>query len=101
MNKFFDKAAYGDDWAELSRKCKERDNYTCRRCGYTHSTTRPRRQLHAHHIVSVFKGGPNKLVNLITICDDCHGREHKHLRKAQATKKKVHRISKVKRIRLL
>jgi 5-methylcytosine-specific restriction endonuclease McrA len=68
-------------WRELSRACKERDNYTCRNCGKPAETSFEKSQLHAHHIVSrkpfPYRTGLDILVNLKTLCLACHSLIHK------------------------
>lgn len=68
---------YGDNWDELSRKTKERDGYTCRRCGWNRRTAEPGddRHLEAHHIIPLPRGR-NVLANLKTLCSKCHPRSH-------------------------
>lgn len=62
---------YPEDWDAKARAVKQRDNYTCQGCG-----TEDADQLHAHHIVPLGAGGSNARSNLITLCDECHGRVH-------------------------
>lgn len=106
-----DKDAYGDDWAALSKACKQRDNFTCRFCGYNQKTSQGYRYLHADHIIPLTKNGKNKLSNLRTLCQDCHeyrtnltrpkGLKVHWAKPGNSPAKKKHRISKVKRLRLL
>jgi 5-methylcytosine-specific restriction endonuclease McrA len=37
------------------------------------------RKLHVHHIIPIKMGGNNTLDNLITLCEDCHKKEHSHI----------------------
>lgn len=62
---------YPDDWERIARAVKKRDNYTCQGCGDEDAS-----ELHAHHIVPLGAGGSNARSNLITLCDECHGRVH-------------------------
>lgn len=55
---------YGKDWPILSKRCLERDNHTCRRCG-SHGVA-------AHHIIPRAKGGSDTLENLAALCKKCH-----------------------------
>lgn len=64
---------YPDNWNELSKAAKRRDGRRCVRCG----STKP--PLHAHHVISLSRGGSNDIGNLITLCEDCHSREHPHM----------------------
>lgn len=57
------------DWAI---KVKERDGYTCQKCGKKGSS----RSLHAHHIKPNALGGKNTLENGITLCNPCHRKLH-------------------------
>lgn len=56
----------------LSRRCYERDQYSCIVCGINH-------KLHAHHLFS-FHSTPDKrddLDNLVTLCRDHHMEFHR------------------------
>ncbi|MGQ9554912.1 MAG: HNH endonuclease [Anaerolineae bacterium] len=46
-----------------------RDHYRCQRCG-------KRMNLHVHHKKPVSRGGKDELSNLITLCDECHAKQH-------------------------
>lgn len=48
---------------------KRRDNNACVQCGSG-------AYLEVHHIVELSKGGSNDLENMVTLCRDCHLREH-------------------------
>lgn len=78
-------------WDSIRNECFNRDNRTCRRCGqphyqnffdYSDRTGEKIRgmsletRLHAHHIRPIKDGGDNTLDNLITLCEDCHKKEH-------------------------
>lgn len=52
-------------WQGIRKKCLERDGYVCRICG-------AKRNLEAHHVVPVSKGGPDCLQNLVILCSVCH-----------------------------
>lgn len=73
---------YGDDWPKVSAYVRKRDNYCCmaHKLGMTKCSNRfpPPLQhlLHAHHITSRSKGGSNHPKNVITLCIDCHSKEH-------------------------
>jgi 5-methylcytosine-specific restriction endonuclease McrA len=68
-------------WKELSKQCKERDNYSCKECGREAKTRQEKRCLHAHHIISrkpvPYKTTFDCLSNLKTLCNNCHSIEHK------------------------
>lgn len=68
---------YPSNWDSLSKQTKERDNWTCQKCGdqggpYGNAT------VSAHHMVPKSDGGKDKLDNLITVCHSCHEEEHGH-----------------------
>lgn len=46
-----------------------RDGYRCALCDYT-------RHLQIHHVVPRGQGGPDKPMNMITLCSDCHALCH-------------------------
>ena len=53
----------------LKKKCFERDNFTCQKCGLNDKTGKI---LEAHHIILLVNDGKDGLDNLITLCKDCH-----------------------------
>ena len=59
---------YPPDWSLRSAAIGARDK-VCTNCG-------SRRTLQAHHVVSLSKGGTNKLANLKLLCERCHHRAH-------------------------
>jgi 5-methylcytosine-specific restriction endonuclease McrA len=78
-------------WVTFRYECFERDGKRCRWCGqphyqnffdYSDITGEKIRgisletKLHAHHIKPIKDGGYNTLDNLITLCEDCHKKEH-------------------------
>jgi len=67
---------YGDNWTEQRQKARERDNFECQACGMDESDYP--RELSVHHITPVRKydqpEDANELDNLITMCEQCHGR---------------------------
>lgn len=54
---------------EVRKKVYRRDGWRCALCDST-------RYIQIHHIVPRGKGGPNTVMNLITLCSDCHGLAH-------------------------
>lgn len=66
-----------DEWRDICRVVKERDAYTCqgKGCGCTE-----RNRLQVHHIKPLSKGDKTVTLNLITLCDKCHEKRHKHMR---------------------
>lgn len=63
---------YPDDWDRKARAIRKRDDNTCQSCGADGNNA----ELHVHHIVPLGAGGSNARSNLITLCDECHGRAH-------------------------
>jgi 5-methylcytosine-specific restriction endonuclease McrA len=62
-----------DEWQARRKAVFERDDYTCQGCGQSGDSVA---QLHCHHICPLGAGGSNARSNLITLCDECHGRVH-------------------------
>ena len=58
----------GKSWKRLRKLVLDRDNYTCRRCGDQNTH-------HVHHR-TYERFGQERLEDLITLCQDCHGAEH-------------------------
>lgn len=63
---------YPENWRELSEEVKKRDNYCCVICQST-------KKLEVHHILALSRGGTNAKRNLITLCEKCHKKRHRHL----------------------
>ncbi len=64
---------------ELRGEVLRRDNYSCRKCGWSNKEwdrSNPK-HLELHHIRPHVKGGENKLENLMTLCTSCHDLIHK------------------------
>lgn len=64
---------YPDDWERKARAIRQRDNHTCQGCGKDGDDAE---SLQVHHIVPLGAGGSNVKSNLITLCNECHGRVH-------------------------
>jgi 5-methylcytosine-specific restriction endonuclease McrA len=64
---------YPDNWDELRRKVLERDGYRCRRCN---ANLRGVFYREVHHIIPLSRGGTNLMSNLISLCSDCHCKQH-------------------------
>jgi 5-methylcytosine-specific restriction endonuclease McrA len=69
---------YGPSWDEARRKVRERDDYTCQRCGIDEESHIERYgvELHTHH-VEPFRNfenheEANELGNLLLLCASCH-----------------------------
>jgi DEAD/DEAH box helicase domain-containing protein len=74
---------YGPNWAEQRRRARQRDRYTCQRCGTQEARTG--REHDVHHLVPFRHFGyvpgeneaylqANDLANLTTLCRVCHSR---------------------------
>jgi len=64
-------ADYPDNWDQLRQAILTRDNEQCAVCGRSDDVT-----LQVHHIVPLGMGGTNARSNLITLCNEHHGRVH-------------------------
>ena len=71
---------YTDNWAEVSGRCRERQNFTCEDCGVKLNQPDHRRLLHTHHKNRAKRD--NRRENLQALCVYCHSREpgHEHMR---------------------
>jgi hypothetical protein len=74
LHRGFDKVCvsypgYPPDWNERRELAKNRDGKKCVKCISSF-------QLHTHHKTALSKGGSNSLDNLITLCKQCHLKEH-------------------------
>jgi ribosomal protein S30 len=54
--------------SSLCREVLDRDGHCCQNCGLSAD--------HAHHVVPLSLGGNNIASNMISLCDDCHGKVH-------------------------
>lgn len=54
----------------FKQAAKARDDYKCQCCGKKNC------RLEVHHLLPRSRGGSDKLVNLITLCSDCHHLAH-------------------------
>jgi 5-methylcytosine-specific restriction endonuclease McrA len=66
---------YGPTWQSARRAARERDDFTCRRCG---KVMKPPHRLPDVHHIKPFKTFTNSeeanvLDNLISLCHRCHG----------------------------
>jgi len=76
-----------NDWFRHAPACEEKesqdlrekrlklDDFRCRLCGAT-------RRLQVHHREPRSRGGKDELSNLITLCEDCHARQHPNIPRA-------------------
>ena len=59
-------------WAAVRQAALSRDNYRCQSCGRVVTVT-----AEVHHRIALEDGGePYALANVVTLCADCHYREH-------------------------
>lgn len=82
----------GPHWQKIKRDIRERDNYTCQKCGVNELELDSGLFLHVHHIIPYrfFDGNhteANKESNLITLCPYCHRKEDAEIRKKELTNK--------------
>ena len=77
-------------WANF---VKDRDGRKCTKCG-------TQRRLHAHHIKpkSLFPNLMFEMSNGITLCKQCHMKEHKFMTVKKNTRKNRNRVSKIKKV---
>lgn len=67
---------YGNNWGQQKKKARQRDNYTCQRCGKQSKGNGV--NLDVHHKIPFRNFGierykeANDLSNLITLCRSCH-----------------------------
>ena len=60
-------------WSFLAAKILKRDNYTCKKCGFTYDVMLREGKLQVDHIIEVAAGGDMwDESNLQTLCDKCH-----------------------------
>jgi hypothetical protein len=71
---------YGIGWELQRKKCRERDNYSCKRCG----ASKEERRIDVHHIIpfKTFNNyrEANDLKNLLCLCYICHMKEEWKIR---------------------
>ena len=53
----------------LRRKVFERDSFACQKCKIQDKTGK---KLEAHHIIPLYLEGNDEIINLITLCLNCH-----------------------------
>lgn len=68
------KTYYGPNWLAQRRAARERDSYSCQRCGITE--TEYGQELSVHHIIPFALiddyTAANELTNLVSVCEPCH-----------------------------
>jgi 5-methylcytosine-specific restriction endonuclease McrA len=60
------------EYDRLRTRVLERDRWKCQRCGSSGN-------LQVHHLRYRGRLGPDALGNLISLCADCHGEEHRNV----------------------
>lgn len=66
-----------ESWKRQSRATRERDGWTCQKCGWT-AYGRDRYYLHAHHRRPYGLGGGDDSSNLTSLCLKCHADQPGH-----------------------
>ena len=62
-----------DQWSKISWTVRNMDYNACAICK---KNTGP---MHVHHIIPISKGGSaSSKINLVTLCPECHQKQHKH-----------------------
>lgn len=61
-------------WAKLKDYIRERDNYTCSKCGA--NMENDLYNLHTHHLNYDRLGNENPATDLVLLCSTCHHKEH-------------------------
>ena len=69
------------DWEWRRVAVRERDRGRCVVCA---RDDRPHDSLHTHHKQPFGQGGSHALTNLVLLCGDCHGEEHRRLERGDA-----------------
>lgn len=59
-----------DEWKTLAHAIRAQDGMRCVVCNEKNAP------LHVHHIVPLSEGGTNDPINLVTLCGECHRRQH-------------------------
>ena len=78
----------GTSWFDIKREVKARDKYCCVEC----KVPEQKGAYHdVHHIKPLSRGGTTTKPNLITLCDKCHQKRHRHTIGHGTTAKKVSR----------
>lgn len=83
------------DWWTINKQVLERDDYRCRATlinpqdGTKRRCTRSKAngdKLEVHHVKELSKGGKTISANLITLCESCHNKRHRHLQRTRGSK---------------
>ena len=82
---------------EIVKLAKQRDNYTCRVCGFSYQ----KKIVEAHHLIPISNKSNEyeiKIENLITLCPNCHSLAHHLLNENEIYVDKLSLIPKLKEI---
>ena len=84
------RGGYMNDWKNLSRRLRERANWTCQDCGVNCSSEQS--LLHVHHVDGVKSNNESK--NLEVVCAVCHAKKpgHSHMKVSDAERKALGRL---------
>ncbi|MFH1584487.1 MAG: HNH endonuclease [Actinomycetota bacterium] len=55
---------------------KEKYNYTCQVCGINIKLPNNKKYIESHHIIPLSEGGKDTLLNMISVCPNCHKKFH-------------------------
>ena len=69
--------SYSSTWWDNRKKVFARDSGKCQ--GYIGGIKCSRKGSEVHHIIPLSRGGTNSVMNLITLCRNCHDARHNHL----------------------
>ena len=61
-----------NEWNKIRKIVLERDNYTCRRCGFCALVGINESKLDVHHTIPRKRSFDDSPKNLICLCDKCH-----------------------------
>ena len=69
-------------WWEIRDKVWKRDSGKCR--GLINGAFCLKPGTEVHHIIPLSNGGTTTMANLITLCQGCHDKRHRHLFRARS-----------------
>jgi hypothetical protein len=75
------KGLWYSEWKKLSNSIRKRDKYKCQICGKKNCI------LHVHHIDPYKSSKNNDPKNLITLCIECHAKQHTNKNVMEAIRK--------------
>ena len=67
----------GKEWDQLKLRIRTRDGFMCAECDMTEWQHKEQwgHPLHVHHVIAYRISHDNSPLNLITLCDSCHGKK--------------------------